>query len=103
LMKGICLVVERGPTVARRGPEHMIGHFNVGKAEVFGGLRPVADLCWIVANIARWKHGVKLHDRAPVHIDHEVSLAQRQALVASTASVFAPRHPDAGRAMRTRA
>src|SRR5262245_48166041 len=82
-MKWILLIIERGPAVARRGAEHMIGHFYVGIAEVFGRLRPVADLCWIIANIAGWKHGVELHDHAPFTLIIEPSRAEHRALVAS--------------------
>lgn len=42
-------------------PDHVVGHFDVGIAQILGRLRPVADLGGIGADVARREEGVELH------------------------------------------
>src|SRR6516165_10823881 len=64
-MEWIGFVVERLEVAARGRAEHVVGHLDVGVAEIFGGLRPVADLRGVGADVARRKPGVELHGIAP--------------------------------------
>src|SRR5262249_47833201 len=65
LVEGRLFVVERNPAVARRGAEDVIGHLDIGVAEVFRRLRPIADLRGIAADIERREEGVELHVGPP--------------------------------------
>src|SRR5262249_36578357 len=65
LVEGRLLVIERNPAVPRRRAEDVIGHLDIGIAEIFGRLRPIADLRRIVADIERREEGVELHGGPP--------------------------------------
>src|SRR5262249_12039518 len=51
LVEGRLLVIERNPAIPRRRAEDVIGYLDIGVAEVFRSLRPIADLRRIVADI----------------------------------------------------
>jgi hypothetical protein len=63
LVKVIELAVVRLPVATRCRAIDVIGHFDAVVAEAFSGLRPVADLCRVGANIAGRKEGVQQHRR----------------------------------------
>jgi len=64
-VEGSLLVVERNPAVARRRAKDVIGDLDIGVAEIFRRLRPVADLRGIVAYIERREEGIELHVGPP--------------------------------------
>jgi hypothetical protein len=72
LVEGSLLVVERNPAVPRRRAKDVIGHLDIGVAEIFGCLRPVADLRGIAANVEAREEGIELHGwlqlRAAMHL-----------------------------------
>jgi hypothetical protein len=49
------------PAAAWCDPENVIGHLDIGVAQVLCCLRPIADLCRIASNIPCWEEGVELH------------------------------------------
>src|SRR5262249_43082173 len=65
LVEGRLLVVERNPAIPRRRAEDVIGYLDIGVAEIFRRLRPIADLRRIVADIERREEGVELHVGSP--------------------------------------
>jgi len=53
--------VDRLPIATRGGAEDMIGYLDMVIAEVFGGLRPIADFCRIIANRAGREKSAEFH------------------------------------------
>ena len=53
--------VDRVPIAARGGTEDMIGYLDMVIAKVFGGLRPIADFCRIVADGAGREKSAEFH------------------------------------------
>jgi len=62
-LERIELAVDRLPVAARRRAEDVIGDLDAVVAETLRGLRPIPDLRWVGANVARREEGVQQHRR----------------------------------------
>ena len=63
LVERILLIVDRHPAIPRGRAEHVIGHLDMGVSKRLRGLRPIADLCRVGADITGGKESVEAHVR----------------------------------------
>ncbi len=63
LVKGIVLAVGRLPVAARGRAKDVIGDLDAVVAEILGGLRPIADLRRVGADVAGGEEGIQQHRR----------------------------------------
>src|SRR5262249_1731033 len=89
LVEGRLLVVERNPAIPRRRAEDVIGDLDIGVAEIFRRLRPVADLRGVVADIERREEGVELHGGPPTGSGRSLSGALLRRCMLNSYIAFA--------------
>src|SRR5208337_1517293 len=65
LVESILLIVKRHPAIPAFRSEDVIGDFDIRVSEIFGCLRPIADLGGIGPNIKRREKGIVLHGSPP--------------------------------------
>src|SRR5207237_6068690 len=86
----VLFAVDRLPVAARGGTEDMIGYLDMVIAKVFGGLRPIADFCRIVADGTGREKSAEFHGLL-VSVREDLTGGCRTTNVASCRNSLRPR------------